>query len=67
MEDIIITLIFIGFWIFFGFGFAFANSIEANKNEKKTKKNMLAVISVIGFLMMIAGFILLIINCIFTF
>lgn len=64
MKDIIITLIFIGFWIFFGFGFAFANSIEANENEKT--KNMLAVISVIGFLMMIAGFILLIINCIFN-
>lgn len=62
MEGIITILIFIGFWIFFGFGFASANSIEANESEKV--KNVLGIISVIGFFMVIAGIILLIVNCI---
>lgn len=64
MKDIIITLLFIGFWIFISFSIISEYSIEANESEKA--KNIFIIISVIGFFMMITGFILLIVNWIFN-
>lgn len=50
MKDIIITLIYVGFWIYIGFAFAAADFIEDDEN---TEKKVFIVISGIGFLMMI--------------